>query len=58
MNMSPVLTSLAATGIVVIMVLAMGFHARRKEPSGIAFNAVLLIVAAIVMWGRFGPHAS
>lgn len=35
----------------------MGFHARRKEPSSIAFNAVLFIPAAIVMWGRFGPQA-
>ncbi|MFD7608121.1 DoxX family protein [Streptomyces mirabilis] len=52
-----VLTPLAATGIAVIMGLAMGFHARRKERQGIAFNAVLLILAAVVMWGRFGPHA-
>ncbi|MCZ0999512.1 DoxX family protein [Streptomyces mirabilis] len=51
------LTSLAATDIVVIMGLAMGFHARRKEPEGVAFNAVLLILAVVVMWGRFGPHA-
>jgi hypothetical protein len=52
-----VLTPLAATGLAVLMVLAMGYHARRKESMPIAINAVLLILAALVMWGRFGPHA-
>ncbi|UUU19194.1 DoxX family protein [Streptomyces sp. DSM 40750] len=56
-GIATVLTPLAATGIAVIVGLAMGFHARRKEPQGIAFNAVLLTLAAVVMWGRFGPHA-
>lgn len=35
----------------------MGVHARRKEPKAIAFNVVLLIGAALVAWGRFGPYA-
>jgi hypothetical protein len=39
------------------MVLAAITHARRKEPSGIAFNAVLLIALVAVAWGRFGPYA-
>jgi hypothetical protein len=39
------------------MVLAMGLHARRKEPQAIGFNAILLIVAAVIMWGRFGPYS-
>ncbi|MET7520186.1 DoxX family protein [Streptomyces sp. NPDC005480] len=52
-----VLTPLAATGLAVIMVPAMGLHARRKEPQAIGFNAILLIVAAVIMWGRFGPHS-
>lgn len=56
-DIAPVLTPLAATGLGVIMVLAMALHARRKEPGAIAFNAVLLILAAVVMWGRFGPYA-
>ncbi|SQD97395.1 MULTISPECIES: DoxX family protein [unclassified Parafrankia] len=56
-DIATVLTPLAATGLAVIMVLAMGLHARRKEPAAIAFNAVLLILTAVVMWGRFGPHA-
>ncbi|WP_432197523.1 DoxX family protein [Streptomyces sp. bgisy027] len=56
-GIAPVLTPLAATGLVVVMVLAAITHARRKEPSAIAFNAVLLILAALVAWGRFGPYS-
>ncbi|MEU6251361.1 DoxX family protein [Streptomyces sp. NPDC047043] len=57
LDIGTVLTPPAATGLAVIMVLAMGLHARRREPAAIAFNAVLLVLAALVMWGRFGPHA-
>ncbi|MET9972886.1 DoxX family protein [Streptomyces sp. NPDC006356] len=56
-DIATVLTPLAATGLAVIMVLAMGLHARRKEPQTIGFNAILLIVAAVIMWGRFGPYS-
>lgn len=51
-----ILTPLAATGIAVIMLLAMNTHRRRREPSAIAFNAVLLVVAVLIAWGRFGPY--
>jgi uncharacterized membrane protein len=51
------LTPLAACGLALIMVLAAGFHARRKEPSAIATNVLLLALAVIVVWGRFGPDA-
>ncbi|MFF9780440.1 DoxX family protein [Streptomyces sp. NPDC013978] len=47
----------AATGLAVVMVLAAITHARRKEPGAIGFNAVLLVLAASVAWGRFGPHS-
>ncbi|MET8776913.1 DoxX family protein [Nocardia sp. NPDC004654] len=56
-DIATVLTPLAATGLAVIMVPAMGLHARRKEPQAIGFNAILLIVAAVIMWGRFGPYS-
>jgi uncharacterized membrane protein YphA (DoxX/SURF4 family) len=56
-GVAPVLTPLAATGLVITMILAALTHARRKEPSAIAFNAVLLLLAAVVAWGRFGPYA-
>jgi uncharacterized membrane protein YphA (DoxX/SURF4 family) len=57
-GIAPVLTPLAATGLAVLMVLAAMTHARRKEPGAIAVNAALLISAAIVAWGRFGPYPS
>jgi uncharacterized membrane protein YphA (DoxX/SURF4 family) len=52
-----ILTPLAATGLAIIMVLAAATHVRRKEPSGVAFTAILLVPAAIVAWGRFGPYS-
>jgi uncharacterized membrane protein YphA (DoxX/SURF4 family) len=48
----PVLTPLAASGLLVIMVLAAGFHLRRHEP-GAVINAVLGGLAAFIAWGRF-----
>ncbi|MCI2422363.1 hypothetical protein MOQ72_33545 [Saccharopolyspora sp. K220] len=39
------------------MVLAALTHARRKEPGAIAFDIVLLIMSALVAWGRFGPYS-
>lgn len=56
-DIAPVLTPLAASGLAVIMVLAAITHARRKEPGAIAFNAVVLVLAVTVAWGRFGPYA-
>lgn len=56
-GIATVLTPLAAVGLAVTMVLAAATHARRKESSAIAMNAVLLIVTAVVAWGRFGPYA-
>jgi uncharacterized membrane protein YphA (DoxX/SURF4 family) len=56
-GIAPILTPIAATGIAVIMVLAIGVHARRKEPSGIVTNVILLVLAAIIAWGRFGPYS-
>jgi uncharacterized membrane protein YphA (DoxX/SURF4 family) len=49
----PWLTPLAAAGLALIMLLAIGFHASRREPPAIGFNAVLLILAAFVAYGRF-----
>ncbi|MCC3763072.1 DoxX family protein [Glycomyces sp. TRM65418] len=52
-----VLTPLAAVGLAVEMVLAGIYHARKGEWSALPTNAVILILAAVVAWGRFGPHA-
>src|SRR4051812_31356511 len=49
----PVLTPLAASGIVFVMLLAILHHAKHKEGKAIGFNAVLLLLAAFVAYGRF-----
>jgi hypothetical protein len=56
-GIAPVLVPLAATGLVVAMLGAMVIHARRREFAYLALNALLLVMAAMVAWGRFGPHA-
>ena len=48
----PVLTPLAAGGLVTIMVLAMAFHASRGELLALPFNLILGGLAAFVAWGR------
>ena len=49
----PWLTPLAAMGIALIMLFAGVFHARRREPQAIVFNIVLLILAGLVVYGRW-----
>ena len=51
------LTPLAACGLALIMVLAARTHLRRNEPSSIGVNAVLLALAVLIAWGRFGPYS-
>jgi uncharacterized membrane protein YphA (DoxX/SURF4 family) len=53
----PILTPLAATGLAITMVLAAIVHIRRDELSKIAPSVVLLVLAAFVAWGRFGPYS-
>jgi uncharacterized membrane protein len=49
----PWLTPLAAAGLVLLMIGAGLTHLRRTEYGNIAVNAVLLILAAFVVYGRF-----
>src|SRR5829696_1134331 len=49
----PWLTPLAALGLVLTMIGAALTHLRRTEYGGIAVNAVLLILAAFVAYGRY-----
>ncbi|QQQ80212.1 DoxX family protein [Saccharothrix sp. 6-C] len=55
LGIAPVLTPLAATGLALTMLGAAVVHARRKENQMIGANVVLLALAAVVAWGRFGP---
>jgi uncharacterized membrane protein YphA (DoxX/SURF4 family) len=56
-GIAPILTPLAATGLGIIMLLAIVVHARRKEPRAYPINLALLALAAVVAWGRFGPYS-
>ena len=49
----PWLTPLAAVGLIIVMVGAVIFHIPRKEYPNIAFNVILLALAAFVAYGRF-----
>jgi uncharacterized membrane protein YphA (DoxX/SURF4 family) len=48
----PWLTPLAALGLVLTMLGAMATHLRRHENQNIVVNAVLLLLAAFVAYGR------
>jgi uncharacterized membrane protein len=56
-GIAPILVPLAAAGLVLVMIGGIVVHARRGETPMIAANAVLLILAALVAWGRFGPYS-
>lgn len=50
----PWLTPLAAAGLSVIQILAIGLHARRGETGKtLPFNLVLLALSLFVVWGRW-----
>ena len=55
-GIAPILTPIAATGLAITMVLAAGVHIRRREPSAVGLNVILLVLSAFVAWGRFGPY--
>jgi uncharacterized membrane protein YphA (DoxX/SURF4 family) len=56
-GIAPVLTPLAATGLVLLMIGAVVTHSRRHERQMMTLNLVLFVLALIVAWGRFGPYA-
>jgi hypothetical protein len=57
LDVAPLIVPLAAVGLGLLMVGAVVTHARRGETSTMVINLVLLAVAAVVAWGRFGPHS-
>ena len=52
-NILPWLTPLAAAGLVLVMLGAMATHFRRKEYPMLLINLVLIVLAALVAYGRF-----
>ncbi|MFE3188540.1 DoxX family protein [Nocardia sp. NPDC059240] len=53
----PILTAFAAVGLVATMVGAAVVHLRHKDFGNIAGNLLLMLIAAVVAWGRLVPYA-
>ena len=53
LRIKPILTPIAALGIATVMLFAIFFHGSRGENSAIGMNVVLIIIAALIAWGRF-----
>ncbi len=49
-------TPVAALGLVTVMLGAIVLHVRRREYPNLALNGFLLLLAAVVAWGRLGPY--
>ena len=56
-GIAPVLVPVAATGLSVVMLLALIVHYRRSEMPNVVVTGMLLLLAAFVAWGRFGDYA-
>jgi uncharacterized membrane protein YphA (DoxX/SURF4 family) len=57
LGVAPILTPLAAVGLVLVMVGAAVVHVRRHESQVVIVNVILLVLAALIVWGRFGPYS-
>ena len=57
LKIAPVLAPLAAVGLILVMIGAAITHQRRGETPMVGINVVLLLLAAFVAWGRFGPYS-
>jgi uncharacterized membrane protein YphA (DoxX/SURF4 family) len=53
LNIVPVLTPMAASGLALVMMLATFHHINHKEYKTIIFTLSLMILAALVAYGRF-----
>jgi uncharacterized membrane protein YphA (DoxX/SURF4 family) len=56
-GLAPVLVPIAAVGLALLMLGAAVTHRRRGELPMIGSNAVLLVLALVVAWARFGPYS-
>jgi uncharacterized membrane protein len=54
---APRLTAWAAIGLTILMIGAVVIHVRRREPLMIVPALILLVLAAVAAWGRFGPYS-
>jgi hypothetical protein len=52
-----VMVPVAAVGLALLMAGAITVHLRRHEPKVITSSVVLLLLAAVLAWARFGPQS-
>lgn len=52
-GIAPILTPIAAIGLVVVQIVALRVHLSRREHRPLPANALLLLLAAFVALGRF-----
>lgn len=57
LKIAPVLTPIAASGLVIVMIGAVVTHARAKEWSGVGMTVVLGLLALFVAITRFGAYS-
>ncbi|MGW7444691.1 DoxX family protein [Kitasatospora sp. NPDC054795] len=57
LGIAPVFVPLAAVGLVLLMAGAAAVRMRRREYRLVAVDAVYILLAAFVAWGRFGPES-
>lgn len=51
-GVAPVLTPLAAIGLMIVMIPAAVIHHRLHEPRNVATNLTLFLLCVLVCWGR------
>ncbi|MGW3041017.1 DoxX family protein [Kitasatospora sp. NPDC001159] len=57
LGIAPVFVPLAALGLVLLMTGAAVVRLRRQEFKLVAVDVVYILLAAFVVWGRFGPES-
>jgi uncharacterized membrane protein YphA (DoxX/SURF4 family) len=57
LDVAPILVPFAALGLALTMAGAVIVHLRRQEIPMITPSLVLLVLSAVVVWGRFGPYS-
>jgi uncharacterized membrane protein YphA (DoxX/SURF4 family) len=56
-GIAPILTPIAATGLALLMAVAVLFHIRRGEAQGVVVAGILLVITALLAGLRFGPYS-
>lgn len=52
LRIKPVLTPIAAIGLLIILILAAGYHIMHNEFSGLGGIAAFALILAFIIWGR------